>query len=342
MKYTRMIALMLLLALILPLAASAEALPPKVHGIYELNDLPGSWNPTENLTTEAALLLELTADRLYLLSDDGKNLTPSLAHAIPEDASAEYGLEAHHAFRITLREGSCWENGDPITAGDMIFTIHRLIDCNALGLNLTGLQDYYYAREKVSDDVISLQQAGFASVEEAQAAGHTRFYVDLTHFWGLDAGWTAADDRTRVKDAAIPSGITEMYVSGAYLYDRYLKTGASQSVFQSRFVGVARSAEVTEREDIGIIRESDSSIVLVFDTPVSAEFLALKMEQVILLPEKLFADNYATSASTYRASGPYRIASVSDTEILLVPNVRYQGKADFFRAEQIILKRIGT
>lgn len=340
MKYTRIIALALILALTLPVAA--QELPPKVHGIYELDALPESWNPLEELTAEGELLLELTMDRLYLLSPDGQTLTPSLAENLPEDVSAQYGLADSLAYRIALRPGSCWEDGDPITADDLIFAIHRLIDCNVLGLNLSGLQDYYYAREKVSSDIVSLDEAGFATVEEAESAGHSRFYVDVGHFWGLDAGWVSADDRTRIRDEAIPTGITEMYVSGAYLYDRYLQPGASQSFFQSRFVGVARNAALTERGDIGIIRESGSSLVLIFDSPVSARYLALKLSRLPILPEKLYADNYGTSQASYRACGPYRIASVSDSGIVLVPNVRYQGAITGFEAEQIILKRIGT
>ena len=342
MKYTRIIALTLLLALALPLAVTAETLPPKIHGIYVLDALPESWNPLEDLTAEAELLLALTMDRLYLLSPDGGTLTPSLAEGLPEDVSAQYGREEGFAYRITLRSGVCWENGDPISSDDLLFAIHTLIDHNALGLNLAGLQDYYYAREKVSQDVVSLADAGFATVQEAENAGHSRFYVDMGRFWGLDAGWVSADDRTRIRDEAIPTGITEMYVSGAYLYDRYLQPGASQSFFQSRFVGVARNAAVTEREDIGILRESDSSFVLIFDAPVSARYLALKLSTLPILPETIYADNYATSQATYRACGPYRIASVSDSQIVLVPNVRYQGCGSFFEGEQIILKRIDT
>lgn len=340
MKHTRIIALILILALALP--AAAQELPPKVHGIYELEQLPQSWNPMEERTPEAELLLSLTMDSLYLLSSDGSQLTPSLAEALPEDVSAEYGLADSLAYRITLRSGVCWEDGDAITSNDLLFAIHTLIDHNALGLDLSGLQDYYYAREKVSSDIVSLSDAGFATVQEAENAGHSRFYVDVGRFWGLDAGWVSADDRTRIRDEAIPSGITEMYVSGAYLYDRYLQPGASQSFFQSRFVGVAREAAVTERADIGIVRENEESIVLIFDAPVSARYLALKLSRLPIVPEALYADNYATSQTSYRACGPYRIASVSADQILLVPNVRYQGAGDPFEGEQIILKRIGT
>ena len=340
MKYTRILALILILALALPVAA--QDFVPETHGIYELESLPGSWNPMGEVTPEGALLLDLTMDRLYLLSADGKTLTPSLANELPEDISAEMSLAPGTAYRITLRQGSCWENGDAITADDLIFAMNQLIDCNGLGLPLTGLQDYYYAKEKVSTDIVSLRQAGFTCVEDAISAGHTRFYVDMTHFWGLDAGWVSADDRTRIRDTAIPTGITEMYVSGAYLYDRYLQPGASQSFFQSRFVGVAREITPTERTDIGIIRESGSSFVLVFDTPVSAEYLALKLSRVPLIPENLYADNYASSSASYRACGPYRIASATDSEIVLVPNAHYQGAGTFFKAERIILKRIGT
>ena len=61
----------------------------------------------------------------------------------------------------------------------------------------------------------------FSSVSQAEAAGYTDFYIDITHFWGMDAGWLRVTDSTPLKDAAIPSGCEEMYLTAEYLYRNF-------------------------------------------------------------------------------------------------------------------------
>lgn len=345
MKKSKLLALILIFCLVLPSAVSAAELAPRIEAVHKMEAIPESWSPLADRTAETELILSLTADRLYVLSADGQELTPSMAAAMPQDVTAEhagtYGIpetaERGYAFLIDLEPGAAWEDGAPITADDFLFTMNLLIDRDQLGLDLANLHAYRNGIEKPTDNIVSLVDAGFASVEEAQAAGRTEFYVDVAHFWGLDAGWVPISDRTRLKDAAIPSGIIEMYVSGAYLYDRYLRTGASQSIFQPEFVGVSAEPEYTAREEIGLVRESSHQLVLILEEPTTAEALALKLSGMIPLREDLFGDDYATSPATYVSCGPYRIVSVSGGEILLEPNEYWLGKTDAPEADLIRL-----
>lgn len=345
MKKRKLLALILVFALALPVAVSAAELPKRIEAVHQMKSLPESWNPLAELSAEAELILSLTTDRLYVLSPDGQTLTPSLAAEMPEDVTAAYagsysipdGSLRGYAFRIELEPEAAWEDGAPITADDHLFTIHQLIDAHMLGLDLANLSSFYENVEKTTDNIVSLVEAGFGSVEEAREAGRTEFYVDTSHFWGLDTGWKSISDRERLKDAAIPSGITEMYVSGAYLYDRYLRTGASQSVFQTEFVGVSAEAAYVTREDIGLIREDAHSLVLILEEPVTAGTLALKLSGLTLLREDLFGEDYATSAATYSACGPYRIVSAENGEILLEPNPHWLGRTETVEADIIRL-----
>lgn len=353
MKKNILPVLLLILALLLPLGVSAaETMPPdsRTEAFYNISAIPFSWNPTGEISGEAELILNLTADRLYYLSADGQTLIPSLAAELPQDVTAEFagsygipqGAARGYAFRIDLFPEARWENGASVTAADFLMSVQERIDSRMLGLALAGLTDFYEGREKVTDGIISLKDAGFSSRKEAEEQGHTAFYVDTSRFWGLDSGWVSISDRTRLKDAAIPSGVTEMYVSGAYLYSRYLADDAALSRYQSRFLGVSAEPAYVTREDIGIFAPDDVTLILILETPTTAEALALKLRDLIPVPRSKFAENYATSPSTYTACGPYRIVSVKDGVMELAPNPHYAGQNPVFRADVLRLTEIGA
>lgn len=354
MKKNILPVLLLILAFLLPLGVSAaESTPPisRTEAFHHISAIPGCWNPTTGeLSAEAELILNLTADSLYCLSADGSTLTPSLAAEMPRDVTAEYagtyGIPRNsvrgYAFRISISPDARWESGDPVTAADFLMTVHGRIDARNLGIGLAGLTDWYEGREVPSGPVISLAEAGFSSRKEAEEQGHTAFFVDTSRFWGLDSGWVSIQDRTRLKDTAIPSGVTEMYVSGAYLYSRYLADDTLLSRYQSRFLGICTQRTDAGREDIGILAPDGNTLVLILEQPATAEALALKLTDLIPVPENRYADNYATSAATYTACGPYRIREVKDGVMELVPNPHYGGKKTVFQADLIRLTEIGT
>lgn len=349
MKKIRLISLILILALLLPAAVSATgsdaALNPRIEASRNMESMPDHWNPMKDLSDEAQLILDLTASGLYSLSSDGKALVPNLAEAMPEDATAEftgtYGIPAGatrgYAFRIGLDPEARWEDGSPVTSRDFAFTFRQLIENKAFPLELAMVQEYYSGAQKGTGDIVSLRDAGFGSVEEAENAGYSLFYVDTGRFWGLDAGWVSVGDYTRLKDSAIPSGVTEMYVSGAYLYDRYLRTGSETDRFQQQFVGICSGTERVTREDIGLIEE-EGSLVLILRRPAAAEYVALQLSTLLPVRESIYADNYATSAKSYRSCGPYRILSATEEAILLEPNPYWTGKTQVFRADLIRLE----
>ena len=338
--------LLLILALALPMAAAATE-ETRIEAYYHMDSLPECWDPTERRTKETDLILQLTADRLYNLSPDGSSLIPSLASDLPQDVTAEYAgsygipqsASRGYAFLVTISPYARWENGNPITSGDYLTAINRHIDERTLGVELYNLSNYYEGAEKAPEQIISLSQAGFSSMTEAMEQGYTAFYVDTTRFWGLDSGWVSIHDRTRLKDAAIPSGITEMYVSGAYLYSRYLTAGAS---IQSRYLGIAQEYAPVTREDIGLLAPDDSSFLLILQRPTTGEALALKLLDLIPVPQNKYAGNYATSPATYLSCGPFRIVSIKDGVMELVPNSNYGGTAPQFQADVIRLLEIGT
>lgn len=345
--------LLLILALALPLgvsAAEAAQAPARIEAFYDISALPACWNPTGEITENGELILDLTADRLYNLSADGMTLSPSLAAELPLDMTGEFagsygipqGAVRGYAFQITLSSDARWENGSAVTSADFLQAVHARIDNRNLGIDLAGLNAWYEGWEKTTEDVVSLQEAGFSTRKEAEEQGYTAFYVDTSRFWGLDSGWVSVSDQTRLKDSAIPSGVTEMYVSGAYLYSRYLADGGEASRWQSRFLGINVQRTSVSPEDIGILTPDGSTLVLILAQPTTAEVLALKLAELIPVPQSKYADNYATSAATYTSCGPYRIVSVSEGVMELAPNPHYGGKAVFPEADLIRIREIGA
>ena len=326
-KMKKMLALVLsLLLLVLPVAAAEteaapETLPPIYVGVAQLPGIPENRDP---LGTEAAgkqELLELISEPLFRLEAGAP--APAQAAELPVDVTAEfagqYGIPANgvrgYAFAISLREGAAWETGEPVTAADWYFTVLRLMEQEKFPLEIANHQAYLRGDTLPASEIISLMEAGFSSVAEAETAGHTDFYVKTETFWGLDnTGWHRITDRTRLFDSSIPSGCEEMFVTPAYLYRRYL-AGGSLSMFQSEFVGIpAAEGQKLTWDHVGLLAEDDR-LVLILRESATAEFVALKLAGLYPVAAGSYKENAAVPAC-----GPYRVAEVTENQILLEPN----------------------
>lgn len=322
MRKTKTI-LLLILALLLagcgaePLEAT-QPLPteaPPVVAAYEMDVLPQIWDHTAEQTPEVVFLQELTGGRLYERTADGSAVTPELAAALPVDVTAEYAGSYHipadsargYAFQIDLNPLACWDDSAAITADDWMTALSE--DLSAFAVS-----------ETTAETVLSLADAGYGSVAEAEEAGITEFYLDLANFWGLDDGWRKVSDQTRIRDDAMPDGLYETFVSAAYLYQTYLRDGAGYDWMQTEFVGVC--IEEVDRS-VGLLKTGDYQITLILREPTTVEALALKLEDEQLI----------TGAG--RSCGPWRAVSVSSQLIELEPNPNWWGET---AAEADILK----
>lgn len=325
----------LILAMLLALPALASE--PTYVGRVGLETMPESWDPLGEKTPEATSLLALTAEPLYRVSDDGRML-PAQAAELPADVTAEYAgrygvpqdAVRGYAFEIRIREGACWEGGKKVTPADWEFTMRKLLESGCFPLEIANYRAFLRGDTVPSDQIISLKEAGFSSVSEAEEGGYSDFYLDITHFWGLDAGWLRVTDRTPLIDAAIPSGCEEMYLTAAYLYRTYLSDGGSQQMFQSEFVGIPLSdGEKLTMEDVGLIAE-ESRLVLISQEPAAAGYVAAVLADLTPVRSDAYDGTYGTEGN-YSACGPYRITSVTADEITLEPNPHWTGAAEKFK-----------
>lgn len=313
-------ALAAILLLAFGVSATEPAAPtePKA-ALHYMDTLPGNFSPLSGQTAEKEFLLKLTTDKLYRLSADGSTITPSMATAMPTDVTAEYagtyGVPADavrgYAFRIDLNSAACWADGTPITADDYLYSMEQLY--------AEGYFEFLAYREPQIESVVSLEEAGFASTADAQDAGYTLFFVDTSGFWGLENGWKSVNDRTRLRDYAMPSGLNEYFVTPAYLYNSYLAEGAGFDYLQSEFVGISAQPEAQHTfTDAGILKTGEHQITLILNAPTTATALALELEDLWLFREGVEHGSY----------GPYELVSADPNLIVLERNEHWWGDTD--------------
>jgi len=336
-KIKRYLAMGLILACLAAVPVLATELPPFLLGKVTLEQLPENWSPLAQRSEAAEAILKLTAQGLYSVSAEGEILADQ-AVSLPADVTTEYagsyGIPRRavrgYAFAIDIREDAFWEDGRAVSAADWYVTLEKLLEADRFPLEIANYRAFLRGDTKPAQKIISLKDAGFGSVMEAEAAGHSDFYVDVTHFWGLDAGWLRITDSTPLEDEAIPSGAEEMYLTAEYIYRKYLSDEGSQKMFQSEFVGIpVEAGEKLEVTDVGMIAEG-SRMVLILSEPTTAGFVALALSECLPVPASAFGETYGT-AEIYLSCGPYRITSVTAEEILLEPNPHWNGTPAEFK-----------
>lgn len=331
-KLKMLVAALALLGLILPLGAQATETCDCAGivieiPVYDMDILPGTWNPLSEMTAEKEFLLEMTSGSLYRV--EAGTVTPAMAAALPVDVTADYagsfGIPADavrgYAFRIDLNEEACWEDGVAITADDWVFTIERYSEIEKCYVNLA-----VGTEPTDSQTVTSLEEAGFATVAQAREAGFADFYLDISRFWGLEGGWKALTDRSRFRDYAIPSGLDEYYVSAAYLYEQYLEEGRGYDRWQPEMIGLA--AENTREETPGYLKTGDRQLTLILNQPTTSAALAAQLEDLRPMRSDIWGPEYATSVQDYSACGPYRVETVEPGLITLAGNENWYGPQD--------------
>lgn len=335
-KYFALLAMVALLAVTV---LGASATDVKVVAVQEMESLPTHWNPLESETEEQKFLRDLTGGGMFRVSHKDKFIESDLTSGY-EDVTGEYAgsygvpetAVRGYAFRITLNDDACWDDGTPITADDWIYSGRRMLESGSETMLILANARAYRNGETHNPKIIPLKDAGYSSVAAAQEAGITEFYVDVEHYWGLGEGWRSVKDITRLEDPAMTRGYPEMYVSAAWLYDRYLADERPYAYFQGEFVGIAGEGTPLTLEDVGLLKTDDYELVLILEEPEGATSLITKLVDFRLVRE----------GSTYRSAagsvsyGPYRVMEVTSTGIRLEKNPNWWGESG--QHEQILCR----
>ena len=333
------ISLLVLAALLAAMVLAVSASESTVVAVRELDTIPTGWNPMEEDSPEAAFIQELTGGGMYRIGYEDKSVKSDLA-SMPEDVTAEfagrYGVPETavrgYAYRIALNGSACWDDGTPITADDWILSGRKLLESDDETMLMLANARAYRKGESHDPKIIPLKDAGYESLAAAQDAGITDFYVDVEHFWGLGEGWRSIHDITRLEDPAMTQGYGEMYISAAWLFDRYLADERPYAYFQGEFVGVAGEGTPLTIEDVGFLKTDDYELVLILEEPEGEKSLVTKLARFPLVREGYSYRSAAGSVSY----GPYRVVEVTSTGIRLEKNPNWWGKDGQY--EQILCR----
>ena len=335
----KILSLLAVAALLVVTVLAASASEAAVVAVQEMENLPTGWNPLALDSPEAEFIQDLTGGGMYRVDHEDKFIKSDLA-SLGEDVTAEYagtfGVPENavrgYAYQIMLNTGACWDDGIPITADNWIYSVYMMLESGNEAVRILANAASYRNGETHDPQMITLADAGYNSVAAAQEAGITDFYVDVEHYWGLGEGWRSITDITRLKDHAMTQGYGEMYVSAAWLYNRYLADEQPYAYFQREFVGIAGEGTPLTLEDVGILKIGDYELVLILEEPETESSLTVKLAEFRLVRE---GSSYR-SAEGSTSYGPYRVKEVTAEGIRLEKNPNWWGKSGAY--DQILCR----
>lgn len=349
------------------------ALREEENPTYTLNDYvsaaPSTFNPHTWQTNGDQYIMNLTSmgfvDSIYHKDKDGVETFKweyEMATAIEDitaDATAEqktkYKItqEWGRMYKITLNPNAKWEDGTKITAEDYLYSMERLLssemknsraDLYRTGESSVFNGDSYALQDRAGEqNFVSLGAAGFASVEEAIAAGYD-VYVNICQFWnitttdGLD--YALITDETKIRDEAVEEGEEGDWISPKEIYECCVEfqeqTGAP---YVTTYCGIVETIPEITFADVGLYKIDDYTIVYVtgsqidefnFFVSCGSTWLVNKTLYEAGMTEvgKLKATNYATNMATYSSYGPYKLSSFENSAFSLSRNENWYGWTD--------------
>ncbi|MEO6325317.1 MAG: ABC transporter substrate-binding protein [Thermoanaerobaculia bacterium] len=96
------------------------------------------------ITSDPDMVVLALLSRNLLDYDANLELVPGLAESVVPD-------ESHLAYTVTLRQGVRWEDGSPVTADDVAYTIRTLMDPKTPALNRRGFFEGFERVDRVDD-----------------------------------------------------------------------------------------------------------------------------------------------------------------------------------------------
>ncbi len=220
-KLISLLALVLVCAMVLPLAACQSKKPPvddnpidKTAGIYDTknytyrmapSDLPESWNVQTYQSNSSTYVLDYSSDSLYGFdyNDDltGYKIIPEMAKDFPVDVTADYvgkyGIkegDENKAYKITLKDYLKYDNGDVLNANSFVESMKCLL--NPIAANFRADNVYATGQLKIVNAEAYVKQSSYALGEFVSANYGDDEYVDPAQFTVTAAGtlqWDGCD-----------------------------------------------------------------------------------------------------------------------------------------------------
>lgn len=330
-----------------------------------------TWSPTDWEMDAEYNIVGYTTTPFYgtEMNDtkDGYVFVPSAASAMPEDVTSEYaGNETYgvpsdategYAWKISLNEKLCWEDGTPITADDYLYSLEQYLSPDMKNFRastfyegtsaLANAKAFYDGNEATYNN---MNAAGIAL--DSLVKGDDGVYTDADGNIAY-LGWTAIDtywlggyaliDWADYFDADSCELLSSLVNEDGYvpLTDE-VRACVESTISDSwgdafdAYCFVYKQSAPTDFDAVGIVKNDDYSLTLIMTKPVSETDFCLNVA-IQLVKKDLYEANkkdaggltkstYGTSTDAFMSYGPYRIVSYqADKEMLLTRNEKWYG-----------------
>ena len=282
---------------------------------------------------------------------------------VSDKVDAKWGVPAGkkgYAYKITLRDDLKWENGDPITAEDFVYTMKEQLnpdfqnyraDSYYVGSTILVNAENYVKQGQSTQAAVATVMAnnGHATIADFVAAqGTEQTYVNWNYSFGdtyENGAWTGS-----AEDAVVASKLTvaEMY---KLFSDTIIGWGYDQATADEYFVAevyLDYTFPAMDFSEVGIYAESDTELVIVLANALDlveedgslsykaaynmsslplvhkATYEANKVEPTA--GNTLWTSTYNSSKETTMSWGPYKLESFEDgKEYVMVRNENWYG-----------------
>lgn len=338
--------------------AGAEAAGTEVEssisaesGEYTYNTtyaMVSTWNPTDWEGATEWSLIGYTMSELYGFvmneAKDGYDITCELAAEFPVDVTAEYaGNETYgvpadategYAWQITIRQDAVWEDGTPINADDVEYTLQQFLNPEMKNYRASlfytggaGIANAraYYENDRAGEANLSLATASGAFTVADLTVGEDGQYVtpdgSKVYFgWSvpIDNDWMsgyALADYISYMPEDVSSGLEALANEAGYIpvteesYNLlYSFTGSADwgSEAEDDLINYIYYEEgVVEEmpwENVGYIRNDDYTFTIVLTNPCTLFDFEMNIDNLALVNKELYEANKQETGGIIKSS----------------------------------------
>ena len=358
-------ALMIALLLFCALTATAEESTYTYRGTYSS---VSTWSPTDWEISSEYDMLGYAATAFYGFwmneTQDGYDIVCELAAEFPVDVTAAYagdetyGVPADaaqgYAWQVKLREDAVWEDGTPITAHDVEYTLQQFLNPGMKnyraslfyqgGTALANAEDYYNSDKAGGVRLTNAAELGLsydalAAGEDGQYADASgnRVYIAWTKALDWLGGYSLLDYWSYMPqesyDLLSAQADADGYIPATTetLGALYAVTGGDdwgnepQSDLVNYLFCENGVMEATTWAQVGYVQDDEYTFTLVLKNPTSLFDFEMNVDNLILVKENLYEANkketggilksaYGTGVDKFSSYGPYKFVSYQESK----------------------------
>ncbi len=346
-------------------AAFAQGETYTYHGTYSS---VSTWSPTDWEISSEYDLLGYTVTPFYGFwmneTKDGYDIVPELAAEFPVDVTAAYagnatygvpeGATEGYAWQVKMRENAVWEDGTPITAADVGYTLRQFLSPDMKnyraslfyqgGTALANAEDYYNSDKAGGVKLTLAAEMGLATAD--LTAGEDGQYADAA---GGKAciGWKKALDWLGGYTLQDYGGYMapETYYALDALCDAEGYIALNDETFEALRSVTASDAwgnesaedlvnyiycengvmEPTSWDQVGFVQDDAYTFTLVLKNPSTLFDFEMNVDNLLLVKEDLYEANkteaggiiksaYGTGVDRFSSYGPYKLTGYQESK----------------------------